>query len=68
MKVTNITIQRKSGYGHYLLTGMVNGQIVTKPTTNSECFDWLNDDSNEEKHQEAIEYAKNALINQYEQY
>ena len=53
--IKNQAIKRANGYGQYIVSGNVNGVDVTTRTTNSEAFDWFDDDSNEEKHQDAIQ-------------
>jgi hypothetical protein len=59
--INNISIQKTTRYGHFELSGMVNGKSIKIITTNSEAFDWLNDDENEEKHLEAIAYCERML-------
>jgi len=57
MKTTEITIKRASGYGQYIITGLVNGVEVSARTTDSEAFDYLNDDDYPEKQEAAIEHC-----------
>lgn len=57
MKTTDINIKRASGYGQYLITGQVNGVEVSARTTDSEAFDYLNDDDNHEKRDAAIAHC-----------
>jgi hypothetical protein len=64
--ITNANIKRGNGYGQYIVTGTVNGVEVTAHTTNSEAFDWFDDDSNEEKHIDAIDYVNSLLERTYE--
>jgi hypothetical protein len=64
--ITDVTISRKSGYGQYQVTGYVNGTLVKAHTTNSEAFDWFNDDDNMEKHIEAVNYCYSLLDTTYE--
>ena len=64
--ITEVSIKRLSGYGQYLVSGYVNGTLVTAHTNNSEAFDWLNDDSNEEKHIKAIDYCFSLIKRTYE--
>jgi hypothetical protein len=66
MKTTDITITRLSGYGQYLITGVVNGVEVTARTTDSEAFDYLNDDDYPEKQQQAIEHCTYKLEQAFE--
>jgi len=49
MKISEITIKRTSSYGHYRVTGVVEGTEVSCITTNSEAFDYLNDEDYPEK-------------------
>lgn len=64
--ITDVTISRKSGYGQYQVTGYVNGTLVKAHTTNSEAFDWFNDDDNMEKHIEAVNYCYSLIETTYE--
>lgn len=52
-KVEDLSITRGNGYGQYYVTTVVNGDKIKAHTTNSEAFDWFNDDENLEKHEEA---------------
>jgi hypothetical protein len=61
-----INISRASGYGQYYLTAKYKGKEIKVNTTNSECFDWLNDDSDKKKHKEAKEHAYRTIVNAYE--
>lgn len=53
----NIEISRKSGYGQYQLSAFYRGKSVKAHTTDSEMYDWLEDESNRVKHQEAKQRA-----------
>lgn len=66
MKITEITIKRTQSYGHYRVTGMVNGIEVTAITTDSEAFDYLNDEDNEYKSAMALAHCECLLIQTYE--
>lgn len=66
MKATEITINRTSSYGRYTINGVVNGVEVTAITTDSEAFDYLNEEDYTEKQQQAIEHCTYKLINAYE--
>ena len=66
MKTTEIKIERTKSYGHYRITGMVNGIAVSAITTDSEAFDYLNDEDNEEKHEQALAHCEYKLIQAYE--
>jgi hypothetical protein len=54
-------MEKTTRYGHFELSGIVNGNTIKIITTNSEAFDWLNDDENEEKHLEAVAYCNRML-------
>jgi hypothetical protein len=60
-----LNIQRANGYGQYYLSATYKGKFIKVPTTNSECFDWLNDDSNKIKHREAKQYAYRTIVTAY---
>ena len=64
-KKVELSISKASGYGQYYITAKYKGKELKVHTTNSECYDWLNDDSNKEKHQEAKRYAYGVIINAY---
>lgn len=58
-KGETITIERAIGYGQYTLRGL--GTSVH--CTDSEIWDWCDDNENEEKHSEAKEAAYRMLKN-----
>lgn len=66
METTEIRIARTSQYGHYRITGMVNGIEVSAITTDSEAFDYLNDEDNQEKHEQALAHCEMKLELAYE--
>lgn len=66
MKTTEIQIKRTSQYGHYRITGVVNGIEVSCITTDSEAFDYLNDEDNEYKSAMALAHCECKLIETYE--
>lgn len=66
MKIENIRIERGNGYGQYIITGEVNGVRVTAHTTDSEAFDYLNDEDYPEKQEEAIRHCEMKLKAAYE--
>ena len=51
----NLLIRKTSMYG----------RDVVVYTNDSECFDWLNDDSNKEKHLQAKRHAYSKVVEQY---
>ncbi len=51
---TTYTMNRV-GYGQY----KVSNGITSYYSTNSQAYDWIDDDDNESKHQDAINYVVN---------
>lgn len=64
----SLHIERGNGYGQYCIIARYKGQDIKAHTTNSMCFDWLNDDSDKRKHQEAKRYAYNRIVGAYKNY
>lgn len=54
------------GRGQYTISAMYKGEQINVHSTDSETYDWLNDDSNKEKHQDAKRSAYSAIVRQYE--
>ena len=52
-------------YGRYVINAKYKGRDVVVYTTDTECFDWLNDDSNKEKHLQAKRHAYSKIVEQY---
>ena len=61
----NLLIRKTSMYGRYVINAKYKGRYVVVYTTDSECFDWLNDDSNKEKHLQAKRHAYSKVVEQY---
>ena len=66
MKTTEIRIERTKSYGHYRVTGTINGTEVSCITTDSEAFDYLNDDENIDKQAAAQAHCEMILELTYE--
>lgn len=64
--VTEITIKRTSSYGHYRVTGVVEGTEVSCITTDSEAFDYLNDEDYPDKQAAAQAHCEMILELTYE--
>lgn len=62
----DISISRASGYGHYILQCNYKGKYVKVGTTNSECYDWLEDSSVKEMNTETKRYAYRAIVRAYD--
>lgn len=67
MKALDIQIKRTSSYGRYIVTGTINGIELTAATTDSEAFDYLNDDDYPEKQAKAIAHCEFLLTEKYDQ-
>lgn len=61
----NLEIKKASGYGQYYILATYKGKDIEVQTTDSECYDWLDDDSNKEKHQAAKRHAYNKVVDAY---
>lgn len=61
-----ISISRVSGYGQYYITAFYKGKNIKVHTNNSECFDYLEDDSNKQKNLEAKRYAYSLIKRTFE--
>ena len=61
MKIENVKISRTSSYGHYRVTGEVEGTEVSCITTDSEAFDYLNDYDDAEKQAAAQDHCEMIL-------
>jgi len=57
---------RGNGYGQYYITAKYKGKYIKVHTTNSEAYDWYNDDSNKEMHKDALRYCYSKIVNEYE--
>jgi hypothetical protein len=60
-----ISISKASGYGQYYITANYKGKEIKVHTTDSECYDWLEDDSNKTKNLEAKRFAYNKIVNAF---
>ncbi|WP_303013772.1 hypothetical protein [uncultured Bacteroides sp.] len=61
----NFAMKRGCGYGQYFIEARYRGKNLKIHTTNSEAWDWINDDSNKEKHQEAKRYCYYQIVDAY---
>lgn len=59
------TMERASGYGQYYIRGFYRGKAIKVHSTDSEAFDFLHDDSNDEKHQDAKRHCYNKIVEAY---
>lgn len=59
-------MERAKGDGHYIISANYRGREITVLTNNSEAWDWLDDDNNMKKHQEAKRYCYNQVREKWE--
>lgn len=59
-------IERGNGYGRYIISARYKNDYIECVTTDSECFDWLEDTSNRQKHSEALRTAYNTIRREYQ--
>ena len=64
--ITHLNVSITTMYGRYLITGLVNGELVKVNTNNSMAYDWYNDNEDLDLHQLAIEHCQMRLIEAYE--
>ena len=62
--ITNITMSHRAN-GGYHIKGIVNGVSVTATTTDSEVYDWYNDDTEQELHNSALLHCEWKLEEQF---
>lgn len=64
---TEFTMTRGNGYGQYkVIAENYKGKRIVAHTTDSEAWDWLNDDSNIPKHKEALRRCYYKIVAEYE--
>jgi len=61
----NLEISRGNGYGQYIVTAEYKGKQINAHTNDAKTFDWLNDESNKEMHQQAKRSAYNLIVNAF---
>ena len=65
-KDLQIAIDRTNAYGHYWLRSNVNGKPVELLIDDSSIYDWCDDDSDLEKHEQAKREAYGYIMRAYE--
>lgn len=58
-------MRRGNGYGQYVIEARYRGEDIKAYTTDSEAWDWINDDSNKEKHQDALRHCYRKIVEAY---
>ena len=66
-KFRNVEFQmyRGKGYGQYIIKANYKGKDVVAHTTDSEAWDYLNDDSDKEKHLSAKRHCYYKIVDTY---
>lgn len=59
-------MNRTSSYGRYIIEADYKGKHIKAETTDSEAYDWYNDDSNKEKHRDALRHCYYKVRDAYE--
>lgn len=58
-------MSRGNGYGQYLIHAKYKGKDLVIPTTDSKAWDYINDDSNKEKHMNAKRHCYYKIVDAY---
>lgn len=58
---------RGTGYGQYEIYAKYKGILIKTHTTDSEAWDYFNDDSNKKKHRNALRHCYYKIVNAYNQ-
>ena len=59
------SMEPANGYGQYFINAIYRGKALKIHTTNSQAWDWLDDDSNKEKQDEARRYCYNMIVDHF---
>lgn len=67
------TMERKNGYGQYkIIAENYKGKSIVAHTTDSEAWDWLEDEGNtkeeKEKHRDALRHCYYKIVEAYQNY
>jgi hypothetical protein len=58
-------INRTSIYGHYLIESNYKGVPISVITTDSEAYDYIDDQNNREKHRNALRHCYYKIVEAY---
>lgn len=61
----NFEMSRGNGYGQYVIKATYRGKEITAHTTDSEAWDWIDDDSNQKKHNDARKHCYCKIVEAY---
>lgn len=59
------SICQASGYGHYIIEATYRGKKIKAHTNDSEAWDYIEDDSNKEKYNDARRHCYMRITQQY---
>lgn len=59
------TIEHTHMYGHYEIRATYRGKEIKAITTDAEAYDWIDDDSNKEKHRDARRHCYYKIVTNY---
>ncbi len=62
-----LRVELTSSYGRYVVSAHYKGEDIKAVTTDAEIYDWLDDDSNREKHRWAKRAAYELIVREYKQ-
>lgn len=62
----NFEMVRGNGYGQYVIVANYKGKAIKAHTTDSEAWDWIDDDSNKEKYDDARRHCYYKIVEAYE--
>ena len=61
-----LEISRGSGYGQYIISARYKGKDIQVRSTDSQCYDWLNDETDKRLHLDAKRAAYSAIVSAYD--
>ncbi|MCC8186488.1 MAG: hypothetical protein LIP08_02975 [Bacteroides sp.] len=61
----NFEVSRGNGYGQYVINATYKGKLISTHTTDSEIWDWIDDDSNKEKYNDARRHCYREIVEEY---
>lgn len=59
------SVSHTHSYGRYIIDANYRGKHIRVSTTDSEAWDWLDDDSDKEKHRDALRHCYNKITAAY---
>lgn len=61
----NFDMIKGDGYGQYYIIANYKGVDLKIHTNNSDAWDWIEDESDEEKHIQALRFCYHVIIDKY---